>query len=78
MALNEKYKFKMQHWFFSLQSNEVSMSEAGRQPASDEKEVQPKYPYWESRDLRARSTAGSGAVINTPNIASREIVKYLL
>lgn len=54
------------------------MSEAGRQPASDGKEVQPEYPCWESRDLRAHFTSGSGAVINTPNIASRAIVKHLL
>lgn len=37
------------------------MSEAGRQPASEGKEVQLEHPCWESRDLPAHLTSGSGA-----------------
>lgn len=77
-VLNEKYKFKVQPQLASFQSHEVLMPEAGRQPASDGKEIRLEYPCWESRDLHAHLTSGSGAVINTPSIASRVIVKHLL
>ena len=64
--------------FFHFHSDEVLMSEVGRQPASDGKEVQPEQPCWGSRDLHVHLTSGSGAVINTPNTASQLIVKHLL
>lgn len=43
--LNEKYKSKVQPQPCPLQSDEVLMLEAGRQPASDgEEEAQPEFP----------------------------------
>lgn len=66
----------MQLQLFSFQSYEFLMLVAGRQPASDGKEVQPEPPCWESRDLPTHLTSGARAVINTPNTASRVVVKH--